>query len=169
MPLTYGMRDPFAEINARLRKLGLQPISMGGAPTVPDYAAILQRPLGMPSPMEEQQAVAQQAQQAGPMYNQLTPEAEAGVIEKIGGKAMSGLGWLGTKLDTMSGGRGIRGALGGNLREAATTASVALPMLAWSDEVGLTNPKDIVGGRDLLEQWGLLKKNKSGMFWNTLL
>ena len=133
----FGIRDPFAEINARLQKLGLKPISMGGAPTVPDFASILQQPLSVPSSMEEQQALAKQAKISGPMHNQLTPEAEAGVLEKLGNNALSGLGWLGTKLDTIGGGRGIRGALGGNAREAATASSAIFPLLSFSDEVCL--------------------------------
>ena len=76
----YGMRDPFAEINDRLRKLGLQPITMGGPPAVPDVAAMYQRPLSTPSPVETQQAL---AKKAGPMYNQLTPEAEEGVLKRL--------------------------------------------------------------------------------------
>jgi len=161
MPTSYGMRDPLADLNARLRKLGLEPISLGGAPAVPDFASILQQPLSMPSPMETQQAIT-----SGPMYNQLTPEAEAGVLEKVAGASMSGLGWLGTKLDSWTGARAIRGLLGGKPREMASFHYMGFNPFGYaSDELGLTKPKDIVGGRDLLEQWGIVGKNQEGLDW----
>ena len=155
----YGMRDPFADINARLRKLGLQPITMGGAPAKPDIAAMYQRPISTPSPMEEQQALAQQAKKAGPMYNQLTPEAEEGVMEKIGGGLLSGLEWFGKGLDSLTGARAIRGVLGGNPREIASLFN------PFSDDLGWTETQDIIGGRELMEKAGILEENKPGLDW----
>ena len=157
----YGMRDPFADINARLRKLGLQPITMGGAPAKPDIAAMHQRPLSTPSPMEEQQALAQQAKKSGPMYNQLTPEAEEGVMEKIGGGLLSGVEWFGKTLDSITGARAIRGVLGGNFREVLSLGPLGLV----SDAIGMTDPQDIVGGRELMEKAGILEENKPGLDW----
>ena len=154
----YGMRDPFADINARLRKLGLQPITMGGAPAKPDIAAMYQRPISTPSALETQQAL---AKKAGPMYNQLTPEAESGVMEKIGGGLLSGLELIGRTIDSVTGARAIRGVLGGNFREAWSAG----PLGFFSDTIGLTDPKDIVGGRDLMEKAGILEENKPGLDW----
>ena len=154
----FGIRDPFAEINARLQKLGLKPISMGGAPTVPDFAAMYQRPISTPSALETQQAI---AKKAGPMYNQLTPEAESGVMEKIGGGLLSGLEMVGRTIDSVTGARAIRGVLGGNFREAWSAG----PLGFVSDAIGLTDPKDIVGGRDLMEKAGILEENKPGLDW----
>jgi hypothetical protein len=111
--------------------------------------------------MEEQQALKQQAKKAGPMYNQLTPEAEEGVMEKIGGGLLSGLEWFGRTLDSITGARAVRGVLGGNFREALSLG----PLGFVSDAVGLTDPKDIVGGRELLEKGGILEKNKPGLDW----
>lgn len=162
MPTSYGMRDPLADLNARLRKLGLEPISMGGAPRRPDISALYKRPLRTPSPMEAQQAIAEQAKASGPMYNQLTPEAEEGVMEKIGGGLLSGLEWFGKALDSATGARAIRGILGGNFREALSFAG---PLAPWTDTLGITDPKDIVGGRELLEKGGILEKNKPGLDW----
>ena len=158
MPTSYGMRDPFAEINDRLRKLGLQPITMGGPPAVPDVAAMYQRPISTPSPVETQQAL---AKKAGPMYNQLTPEAEEGVLEKIGGGLLSGVEWVGKTLDSVTGARAIRGVLGGNFREALSAG----PLGFFSDTIGLTDPKDIIGGRELMEKAGILGENKPGLDW----
>jgi hypothetical protein len=152
------MQDPLAELNARLRKLGLQPISLGGAPARPDIAAMYQRPISKASPVETQQAI---AKQAGPMYNQLTPEAEAGVMEKIGGGMLSGLEWLGRTIDSATGARAIRGVLGGNFREALSAGPLGLV----SDAIGLTDPKDIVGGRELMEKAGILGENQEGLDW----
>ena len=161
MPTSYGMRDPLADLNARLRRLGLEPISLGGAPARPDIAALYQRPIRTPSPMEEQQALAQKAKVSGPMYNQLTPEAEEGVMEKIGGGLLSGVEWFGRTLDSITGARAIRGVLGGNFREALSLGPLGL----WSDAVGLTDPQDIIGGRELMEKAGILEKNKPGLDW----
>ena len=158
MPTSYGMRDPLADLNARLRKLGLQPISLGGARRRPDVASMYQRPIRTPSPVETQQAL---AEKAGPMYNQLTPEAEAGVLEKIGGGLLSGVELIGRTLDSVTGARAIRGVLGGNFREALSAG----PLGFFSDMVGLTDPKDIVGGRELMEKAGILEENKPGLDW----
>ena len=161
MPTSYGMRDPLADLNARLRKLGLQPISMGGAPRRPDIAAMYQRPISKASPVETQQALVEQAKSSGPMYNQLTPEAEEGVLEKIGGGLLSGVEWVGKTLDSVTGARAIRGVLGGNFREALSAG----PLGFFSDTIGLTDPKDIIGGRELMEKAGILEENKPGLDW----
>ena len=161
MPLQYGMRDPFAEINARLRRLGLQPITMGGAPTVPDIAGILQRPLSTPSSMEEQQSLDQQTEISGPMNNQLTIDGEAGVLEKLGGAAMSGLEFAGNALDSFGGARAIRGAMVGKPRELTTWG----PQGSFTDYAGISKKEDYTSGRDVLEKWGVLDKNEEGLDW----
>ena len=155
------MRDPLADLNARLRKLGLQPISMGGAPRRPDIAAMYQRPISKASPVETQQALVEQAKSSGPMYNQLTPEAEEGVLEKIGGGLLSGLQFVGETFDHMFGGRAIRGLLSGKPRELLSAGPLGL----ISDRVGLTKREDYTGGREMLESWGVLGENEEGLDW----
>ena len=61
-------------------------------------------------------------------------------------------------LDSVIGARAVRGVLGGNLREALSFGPLGLV----SDELGLTDKADIVGGRELLENVGILGENKPG-------
>tara|TARA_R110000824_G_scaffold98283_2_gene234485 strand:+ start:515 stop:6394 length:5880 start_codon:yes stop_codon:yes gene_type:complete len=134
---------------------------MGDYAPVPDVAAMYQRPLSTPSPMEEQQALAKQTEISGPMNNQLTIDGEAGVLEKLGGAAMSGLEFVGNALDTLGGARAIRGAAVGKPREALTLG----PGGMWTDYLGVTKKEDYTSGRDVLEKWGVLDKNEEGLDW----
>ncbi len=75
-------------------------------------------------------------------------EAETdAAIQGLTGTALSGLGYVGSELDKLFGGRAVRGLLGGKPREL-------LSLLPGSDVVGLTHEADTVSGDDLLRNVG---------------
>ncbi len=76
------------------------------------------------------------------------------ILDDVKGFGLSALQYLGETLDKP--GRAIRGALGGNFREVAN-------LLPFTDMVGLTDPRAQTTGRDLLEQYGFLEKNRKGL------
>jgi 2-oxo-4-hydroxy-4-carboxy--5-ureidoimidazoline (OHCU) decarboxylase len=82
-----------------------------------------------------------------------TPEEEEGLIASVGRKALSGLQWVGESLDKPR--RVVAGLVGGQPREM-------LNLIPFSDTLGITNPEQIVSGRDLLESVGL-PENKPGI------
>lgn len=90
-----------------------------------------------PTPYELylQQQQMQQAQQQG----QLVPQEP---VEEGGGGFLGMLGYVGDSLDKL-GSRPLRGLLKGRPREL-------LSVLPFSDALGITDPKDIVSGGDLL-------------------
>lgn len=59
---------------------------------------------------------------------------------------LSGLGYIGSAIDKYTGGRALRGVLGGKPREL-------LSLLPFSDAVGITDPGDVVTGSQLNNQW----------------
>jgi hypothetical protein len=61
------------------------------------------------------------------------------------------IGQAGDALDKFTGGRALRGVLGGKGREA-------LSVLPFSDTLGLTDAKDKTSGRDLTDRYGLTSK-----------
>lgn len=73
----------------------------------------------------------------------LSPEEEETVLGRLGQSALGGLGYIGGSLDKAFGGRALRGLLGGKPQEL-------LSLIPFSDKMGITNPDDIVNGRDLL-------------------
>lgn len=77
------------------------------------------------------------------------------LLRQAGGAIVGGASYIGGSLDKGLGARAIRGALGGNAREV-------LSLIPFSDTLGITDPSQAVGGRDLLEKSGLLAKNKPG-------
>jgi hypothetical protein len=78
-----------------------------------------------------------------------TPEEEQGVLAKLAGGTMTGLGYAAGVLDKTFGGRAIRGVLGGRPREL-------LSVLPGSDTFGITDPSQRVSGEQLAQHWGLL-------------
>jgi hypothetical protein len=80
----------------------------------------------------------------------LPPDEEDSLLSRVTGGALSGLGWAGSTLDKLTGGRAIRGLLGGRPEEL-------LSVLPGSDYLGLTDAQHNVSGEDLLKQWGLLE------------
>lgn len=84
-----------------------------------------------------------------------SPEEERSLLAAIGQKALTGLGFLGQTIDKTFGGRAIRGLLGGKPREL-------LSILPFSDTLGITNPEDVIYGRELLQKAGMLDPNTEG-------
>lgn len=68
-------------------------------------------------------------------------------IQRLTRGTLSGLGYVGSTLDKLSGARAIRGGLAGKPREL-------LSLIPGSDVVGLTNESDTVHGEDLLRNLG---------------
>jgi len=134
----YTPPDPFASVNKQLRAVGLDPISLD---------APAQQTVGIPS--------------ARTALDDLAPDQLAEAKEKAGGGLLSGLAWVGRKLDAFTGARAIRGLLGGKPRELLSAGPLGLV----SDELGLTRQQDIVYGRELLEKGGILGPNKPGLDW----
>ena len=151
-PLKYladplGAQDPFSAVNKQLRAIGLDPISLDPVSRQPRVQTKL--------PSERVDVGTASAHMPS---DDLTPEQEEGALKKAGGGLLSGLEWVGRKLDSVLGARAVRGVLGGNLREALSFGPLGLV----SDELGLTDKTDIVGGRELLENVGILGENKPG-------
>lgn len=93
----------------------------------------------------------------------LPPEETQSRLEQVGGGLLGGLGYLGDILDKTFGSRAVRGILGGHAREA-------LSVLPMSDTLGLTDYKDRVSGKHLLQNAGLIDKTPSeGFGLNDLL
>lgn len=84
-----------------------------------------------------------------PAVQTMNPEEEQSILSSLGQKSLGGLHYAGSSLGKAFGGRAIRGALGGHLREL-------LSIIPFSDTMGLTDEKDEVHGEDLAKQWGLL-------------
>ena len=135
---SYTPPDPFASVNKQLKAVGLDPLSLD-APS--------QQAVGVPS--------------AHTALDDLAPEQLEEAKEKAGGGLLSGLAWVGRKIDSVTGARAIRGALGGKYREILSAGPLGLA----SDEFGITKPEDIVYGRELLEKGGMLGPNKPGLDW----
>jgi hypothetical protein len=74
-----------------------------------------------------------------------------GLLEALQGA----LGYLGSSLDKL-GGREFRGLLGGHPEEL-------LSAVPFSDELGWTNPRNIVSGRDLTNRWGVTDPSDRGL------
>lgn len=93
--------------------------------------------------------------QAAPDLPTYPPEEEKNLLLRLGQKALAGLGFLGQSIDKAFGARAVRGVLGGKPREL-------LSLIPFSDTLGISNPDDIVYGRDLLEHAGILDRNTPG-------
>lgn len=112
-----------------------------------EYLQDLYDPLGAANRQAQKKAAQQK-----PQLPDLTPQEETGLLQDVTGQVMSGLGYVGGALEKALGGRAIRGVLGGKPREALT-------VIPFSDTLGITDRKDRVSGKDLLQQAGLLQKN----------
>jgi hypothetical protein len=140
-PFRY-VNDPFASVNKQLKAIGLDPIGFG----TPVAARS-----GIPS--------------AHTAIDDLAPEQLAEAKQKAGGGLLSGLEWVGRKLEGITGLRAIKGVLGGRPREILSAGPLAL----ISDELGLTDPKDIVRGRELVEKAGIIGPNEPGLDWGDVV
>jgi hypothetical protein len=84
----------------------------------------------------------------------LPDEERDSVMSQLLGSTMGGLQYAAETLDKP--GRAVRGLLGGQPGEL-------LNLIPFSDTMGLTDPKQSVSGRDLLENTGLLSANEEGL------
>jgi len=80
-------------------------------------------------------------------------DAPADLLTSLLSAGQGALGYLGSSLDKL-GGRELRGLLGGNPKEL-------LSAIPFSDTLGITDPRDIVSGRELYDRLG----DRFG--WNT--
>lgn len=87
-----------------------------------------------------------------PAPPQLTSEEESSLLRGT----LSTIGWLGETLDKP--GAAVRGLLAGKPEQLAN-------LIPFSDTLGITDPKKRVSGRDLLEQAGMLSRNRPGLDW----
>ncbi len=99
------------------------------------------------------------ASRAAAQAQYLTEEQKQSLLGEIGGGLTSGLQWVGETLDKP--GRALRGAISGLL--GGDYGGGLLNLIPFSDTLGITDPHETIGGRDLLETAGLLGKNKPGM------
>lgn len=90
----------------------------------------------------------------------LPPAVADTLLSQIGRSAMGGLQYVGETLD--KGGRAVRGSLSG--LTGGDWGGGLLNLVPFSDTMGLTDPAQGVGGRDLLEQWGAVAPNQPGFF-----
>jgi hypothetical protein len=70
---------------------------------------------------------------------------------------MDTLQWIGESLNKP--GAALRGVLGGQ------GAGALKHLIPFSDTMGITNPRDQMTGRQMLQNWGVLGENKSGLDW----
>jgi hypothetical protein len=87
----------------------------------------------------------------------LDPAEEEDKLSYLAETGLGGLAYLGKLADKTFGGRAIRGLLGGHPRELAS-------ILPLSDSLGLTDERDVVTGRELLRQTGLVSAGQPGSF-----
>ena len=90
-----------------------------------------------------------------PTFPPLPREEEESILGGLGRKALGGLGYVGNLLDKYTGGRAVRGLLGGAPREA-------LSLLPFSDALGITDESQAVSGKQLLEKAGMLDQGSEG-------
>lgn len=87
----------------------------------------------------------------------LSPQEEEGLLGRIGGKMMGGLGYVGSVLDKTLGGRAVRAGLHG-LTGGNIDPTELLSFVPGSDTFGLTDEKNRVSGKDVLglkgDDWG---------------
>jgi hypothetical protein len=95
----------------------------------------------------------QPGQQAGlppdPTKIPMTPQDQDSLLQTVGSKALGGMGYVGGLLDKYTGGRAVRGLLGGQPGELAS-------LIPGSDWMGLTDEQNAVSGKKLLENAGVL-------------
>jgi hypothetical protein len=90
-----------------------------------------------------------------PAFAPLSDADEESALGSLGKKVLGGMGYVGGVLDKSFGGRAVRGLLGGKPREL-------LSILPGSDTLGLTDENDVVHGRDLLENAGIVDHSAPG-------
>ncbi len=103
-------------------------------------------PFAFPDPFDRLNLFPRSRPQAA--YPPLDDADTESQISKLTRGTLSGLGYVGSTLDKLTGARAIRGALGGKPREL-------LSILPGSDVAGLTDEADTVRGEDLIRQVGI--------------
>jgi hypothetical protein len=90
----------------------------------------------------------------------LPPEAAQSSIDQIGSGLLGGLGYFGDVLDKTFGGRAIRSLVGG-ATGGKFNPSELLSVLPFSDTLGLTDIKNRVTGKQILQNSGIVNKGAS--------
>lgn len=103
---------------------------------------------------------ARAAQSTNP-YGPLNPEEEQSALASLGGATWNGVQWVAGSLGKL--GRTVRNAIGLATGVDDASARELLAFLPFSDTLGITDPKDEVFGRDLLDSWGVTARNKPGI------
>ncbi len=94
-------------------------------------------------------AAQQLAQPPDPTKIPMTQAEQDSILQTVGSHLMSGMGYVGGLLDKYTGGRAVRGLLGGRPRELAS-------LLPGSDMLGITDESQAVSGKKLLENIGAI-------------
>lgn len=133
---------------------------------MPQINFLANDPLSWENLLNQQQQVQQQAAQGvaqGDRLNlpPLSDQQENSLLSSIGQKTLGGIGYVGSLLDKYTGGRAVRGLLGGHPEEL-------LSLLPGSDALGITDEANRVSGRDLTDNLGLTTRGGDG-FGDTAL
>lgn len=91
---------------------------------------------------------------ARPRVDPLSRPEEDSLLGRIAGAGLGGIGYIGSALEKTFGGRAIRAGLG-TLAGMDVAPSEFLSMIPGSDLVGLTDPANRVGGREILRHAGI--------------
>ncbi len=99
----------------------------------------------------------------------LSPQEEQSGLKWLANQSMNALEYAGKSLDKAFGGRAVRGVLGGNPREALSIIPFSDTKIPFTN-LSLTDEKDRVSGRDLLENAGILERKApdAGFQWDDL-
>ena len=93
-------------------------------------------------------------------YPAMPPAQVDSLLSQIGRSTIGGLQYVGETLDKP--GRAVRGTLSG--LTGGEWGGSLLNLIPFSDTLGITDPQEGIGGRDLLEQWNVLPENQPGFF-----
>jgi hypothetical protein len=95
--------------------------------------------------------------------DEYTPEEESSALGRLGEASLSGIATVGGFLDKYLGGRAVRAGVGLLTGNEDAHASELLSALPFSDALGLTDPGNAIGGRELLDP--VLGENEAGLDW----
>lgn len=84
------------------------------------------------------------------------PRRDESTLGNLMESSLGGLSYLGKVLDKTFGARAVRGALDGNFGELAS-------VLPFSDTLGITDPRNVVHGRQLTDSFGLTTPGDDGI------
>lgn len=86
----------------------------------------------------------------------LLPEEEETILGRLGHSVLGGVGYVGGLLDKFTGGRAIRGVLGGKPQELLSIIPGSDTLFGWTNR-----ERDEVRGSDLLRQWNMIDSEDS--------